>query len=545
MSSIPPSSVETSPRRARGRVTSLVAGTALALVALELGLRLVGLVWGAGHERRNQRDLDRGEVTILSLGESSTALFGDDAYPRQLEEVLNERTTPERFCVYNEGQPGVDSFVIILRLEEWLRRYDPDIVTVMMGINDAMEFFASLRQFEAEPETRRWYQRLKIFKLVMFLSLDIEDKRREQYEEETFTQEAERLLSRRNQTRPERWYMQYGSLYRRHGHYSEARDIYAEFASEYPCATAYFRLGRIYRDLSDEEGEEDWFRRAVAEFPYDHTAYRGILRMLRRQGKLAEAERILLQQAEAIPDVLSYLDLGNFYLGRIQLARAEEAFNESIAIEPTGYAWSRLGMTLEQMGRAADAEAAFVEAVAVDPCGEAHVELGRFLLRLGRKEEAAEAYLKAVDMGEGDWLFADYARHRRPPRYDTTHSELASYYRAEGRDDEAYALLDQIVSNQMTLDSYRTLTEAVLSRGSKLVVVQYPMRDASTLRLMVPPQQGVAFVDNEEDFQRAVGERGYNSVFTDAFAGDFGHCNRAGNRIIADNIADVILGEFF
>jgi len=37
----------------------------------------------------------------------------------------------------------------------------------------------------------------------------------------------------------------------------------------------------------------------------------------------------------------------------------------------------------------------------------------------------------------------------------------------------------------------------------------------------------------------------YNDYFTDMFAGDFGHCTRKGNRLLAENIANVILKEYF
>jgi hypothetical protein len=35
----------------------------------------------------------------------------------------------------------------------------------------------------------------------------------------------------------------------------------------------------------------------------------------------------------------------------------------------------------------------------------------------------------------------------------------------------------------------------------------------------------------------------YSGLFMDSFAGDFGHCTRIGNRLIAGNLAEVILKE--
>jgi len=38
---------------------------------------------------------------------------------------------------------------------------------------------------------------------------------------------------------------------------------------------------------------------------------------------------------------------------------------------------------------------------------------------------------------------------------------------------------------------------------------------------------------------------GYKEVFRDMFSGDFGHCTEKGNRLLAGNIAAVILKELF
>lgn len=37
----------------------------------------------------------------------------------------------------------------------------------------------------------------------------------------------------------------------------------------------------------------------------------------------------------------------------------------------------------------------------------------------------------------------------------------------------------------------------------------------------------------------------YKEYFGDMFAGDFGHCTKKGNRLLAENIANVILKEVF
>lgn len=60
---------------------------------------------------------------------------------------------------------------------------------------------------------------------------------------------------------------------------------------------------------------------------------------------------------------------------------------------------------------------------------------------------------------------------------------------------------------------------------------------------MFSKDRDVVFVDNNSIFRRAVKKKGYAEYFTDMFAGDFGHCTRKGNELLARNIAEVILRE--
>ena len=46
-------------------------------------------------------------------------------------------------------------------------------------------------------------------------------------------------------------------------------------------------------------------------------------------------------------------------------------------------------------------------------------------------------------------------------------------------------------------------------------------------------------------FKDALRKASYREYFNDMFAGDFGHCTPKGNRLLAENIAKVILKEYF
>jgi hypothetical protein len=57
--------------------------------------------------------------------------------------------------------------------------------------------------------------------------------------------------------------------------------------------------------------------------------------------------------------------------------------------------------------------------------------------------------------------------------------------------------------------------------------------------------QGIIFVDNEGIFKEALRAGQYRDYFRDNFGGEFGHATAKGNRLLAKNIADVVLREYF
>ena len=97
-----------------------------------------------------------------------------------------------------------------------------------------------------------------------------------------------------------------------------------------------------------------------------------------------------------------------------------------------------------------------------------------------------------------------------------------------------------------TVNNYHALKSILDKRGITYVCVQYPMRNIEPLKkLFQGNDEGIIFVDNEKIFRDLVAKEGYQSYFRDAFGGDFGHCTEKGNRLLAENIAKVIVKEVF
>lgn len=96
-----------------------------------------------------------------------------------------------------------------------------------------------------------------------------------------------------------------------------------------------------------------------------------------------------------------------------------------------------------------------------------------------------------------------------------------------------------------TINNLKKIHGFLSSKNTSLISIQYPMRDIETLKLYLKNHKNTNFVDNQKSFEDAVNKYGYDQVFIDAFAGDFGHCTPLGNKIIAENVAQVILNQVF
>ena len=152
----------------RQRAGLAALGCAVALVVVEGGLRLGGwLLLERQHGLNPAGRSDPGTVSILCLGESTTALGGRDAYPRQLERLLERARPGTDFAVVNEGIAATTTTRILARLPELLERHRPDVVVAMMGVNDH-RFFAERDADGEEPWWQRLARSLRVGKLIRF-----------------------------------------------------------------------------------------------------------------------------------------------------------------------------------------------------------------------------------------------------------------------------------------------------------------------------------------------------------------------------------------
>lgn len=228
----------------------LVFGIFLALVTVEIGLRLAGWTLKMGQEFENIKSSQKsGTYKIMCIGESTTA-GGKDSYPSILESILNEKSHDLTFSVINKGDPGKYSTRIVNNLEANLDKYQPDMVIVMMGINDIIYRKGNFLPYADENPSfiLKSLHSLKIYKLfhwmttVRFNSVDDMESRFSMIQKD-----------------PDRWsesinYSKKGDVLKNQKQYLKAEQSYIMAIEAYPQnIIPYMLLAELYSNIHEPE----------------------------------------------------------------------------------------------------------------------------------------------------------------------------------------------------------------------------------------------------------------------------------------------------
>ena len=96
--------------------------------------------------------------------------------------------------------------------------------------------------------------------------------------------------------------------------------------------------------------------------------------------------------------------------------------------------------------------------------------------------------------------------------------------------------------NPATQRNYLALADICKANNITLIAMQYPVRSVKPLKAMLAGRPEIIFVSNEENFKEALRNRAVEEIFTDLFAGDFGHATDLSNKLIAENLAKTLIG---
>jgi tetratricopeptide (TPR) repeat protein len=403
-----------------------ILGLFLSLILLEFGVRITGFVFSFLQEQRNRISVQqKGTYRIMCVGESTTAVGGENSYPYQLQEILNQRNIGVKFSVINKGMPSGNTTAILAELEDNLNTYRPDMVIAMIGANDGGDYALYKEGFDSKKiDLSRVFRTYKLAKFLWF------------------------------------------------------------YVVNKNAAISGGNSGRDIADVINDPG------------------------MPRSRKEVEATARKIFYTASPGLDLFI---LANDYMAQARYKEASECYEkviemgflkEILKIHPKNiWIYYSLGECYKKQGRYNDAEEMYKKIVEVLP-------------------DIGFAELAALYKEEGEYKLAEeYSRKAR---------EFKKWY-----------------YNALTRHNYQKLKEILDLRKIKLVSVQYPTCSLEPLRRMLSPKEGIIFVDNEIIFKKAISMGGYNKYFVDNCFGDFGHCTKEGNNLLAGNIANHILREAF
>ncbi|UBU48212.1 type IV pilus biogenesis/stability protein PilW [Cobetia amphilecti] len=213
----------------------------------------------------------------------------------------------------------------------------------------------------------------------------------------------------------------------------------------------------------------------------------------------------------------AYVELGEAYLGRNQLQRADSAFQKALKLQSSNAeAKAGLAMIYQRQGENVLADDYFNQAISSDPSftrarnnyaaflysrgeyveacrqleiaaedltydnrGQLYTNLGRCQLQLGKTSEAAKSFERAVKINPREseaWLAVARMSHDVGDN-DAAQSALSRYFRLAGTDSDSLALAVDVATargDSRLADLYSRQLEQVMTRESGRAVIRTP-----------------------------------------------------------------------
>jgi tetratricopeptide (TPR) repeat protein len=551
-------------RKASRRLASAGLGMLVTFVLAELLLALGTRAFVHVQLQRNLASIqrqdgapdDRPELRILCIGESTTAVAGDErgtmlvprtAYPVQLERILNERQQDIRYTVLNNGIMGGTSGSSLELLGQTLPTLQPHIIIAMMGIKDTPTEWTPFSL--PLPD---WMLSLNTVTLLTWLIEDAELESKAMYLDIRRFEELPEIAQARymrapNQIQelsiahnPDAISRVQAAAYLLHiGQLSRAEDRLREVIAEH--GQGYSMLGEVLATAGRDSEATALLTHAVTTHPEEGMYAVRLAHFLSLQGHPERAHGVL----DAAEANLSGMLEPEIVLAYIRLERAELLLAEkdwdgvlSLLEGPVSEVGSHYFavvpsiplLTPSARGRAylglqnwTAAEAQFVEALEVEPGRHVNMWLLSEVYRQTGQADKEEALRWSLIAKEG--RVAEYF-------------ELAKLFRLTGHPEREPEVLAQAVAATPSLEAnHQALYDIAQSNGIQLIVMQYPSFGLAPVHLYAPEAPGVVFIDNEHVFD--ADPEGY--FFKPTYPQSFTHYTNAGAEVLAAHVADTVL----
>ncbi|MDP2924689.1 MAG: tetratricopeptide repeat protein [Candidatus Omnitrophota bacterium] len=336
----------------RDRALLITAGILASLLLLEICLRLAGFTFLSFQEYKNKEVIRRNNgYRILCVGDSLTALGGKNSYPAYLQEMLNQNMPDFKCSVINKGWIGGTSHEIVSKLSRHIELYKPNMMIVMMGINDRKEqiLHRDDGRFRALMKSLRLYKLFKTVKSRFRDRVIIAPRQEEGSDSEAFYEA--KIEKNPNDISS---YFALSGFYARYERFEEAEQVLKEIAETYPDnIKAWLSLAWFYSERERFQEAEDVFRKSIEVHPLRAELYIHMAAFYKEQSRFGEANEILKKAREIDKDIsLTYIHLVSFDKDYKRLESAEVLFKNRILSQPLNdRLYGGLALCYEYMGQ--------------------------------------------------------------------------------------------------------------------------------------------------------------------------------------------------
>lgn len=101
--------------------------------------------------------------------------------------------------------------------------------------------------------------------------------------------------------------------------------------------------------------------------------------------------------------------------------------------------------------------------------------------------------------------------------------------------------LSFLVDRSVEFGNYQNVHRQILQSGATHLIMQYPLRSIDLYRELFTGEERTYFVENKKNFEEALKVHQSQQIFTDHFAGDFGHTTKLGHQLIAKQVLQTLL----
>ena len=497
-------------------------GLFLAVIILEVGLRLGGFIFLSLQEHRNKVSIQRKDTyRIMCLGESTTA----GQYPIFLQEELDKYNTGIEFSVIDKGVVGVDTSFILDKLVSNIDTYNPDMVITMMGSNDIKYPHIPYGVITTEDE-QPFLNSIRIYKLARLLWRDIvvmvrkqntaKDKVQTSFKKNTSQKQEPANQPAESGPQKNSAHIEQGLFYQDKGQLVQAEDSFKKAIELNPNSDqAYSELGWFYRKQNKPIKAEDLFKKAISLNPKNDSAYNGLGQLYREQNKLTEAEDSFKKAIEINPNSdwicmelgwlyqsqskfiqtenlfkkaiqinpqndQAYGELGQLYQDWHKDIKAEDSYKKAISLNAKNYKASvMLAILYQNQGKFTQCEDLLKTAILIKPENDyAYTELGRVYQSWGKYIEAEDLYKKAIEL---------------KPNSDWAYSELGWFYQSQGKFTQVEDLFKKAISLNLKNDSAYTGLGQLYREQNKLIEAE----DSYKKAIQLNPQNDWAYASLE------------------------------------------------